>query len=169
MREFATTVEVTRRIAAPAARLFELLTSPGRHHEFDGSDMLRGVVDDQKITAVGDIFTMKMHRLGRDYLMINYVVDFELDRRIFWQPAPGDLDTAGGDAARLGVPAGYSWGFVLAPESDDVTQVSEVFDCGLLENDWIIQREGGSWINGVHSVEQSMAETLAKLEILAGN
>jgi hypothetical protein len=33
---------------------------------------------------------MKMHRLGDDYLMLNYVVEFEPDRRIFWEPAPGD-------------------------------------------------------------------------------
>ena len=28
---------------------------------------------------------MKMHRLGDDYLMLNYVVEFEPDRRIFWE------------------------------------------------------------------------------------
>jgi len=34
---------------------------------------------------------MKMHRLGDDYLMLNYVVEFEPDRRIFWEPAPETL------------------------------------------------------------------------------
>ena len=34
---------------------------------------------------------MKMHRLGDDYLMLNYVVEYERDRRIFWEPAPETL------------------------------------------------------------------------------
>jgi len=107
---------------------------------------------------------MKMHRLGRDYLMINYVVDFETNRRIFWEPAPGDLETAGGDASKVGIPAGYRWGYILTPESDRVTLVTEVFDCGPEENQWILQREDGSWINGVNSVQISMTKTLERLE-----
>ena len=58
--------------------------------DFDGSDMLRGALGDRPLSGVGDTFTMRMHRLGDDYLMINYVVEFEPDRRIFWEPAPGD-------------------------------------------------------------------------------
>jgi hypothetical protein len=57
--------------------------------DFDGSDMLRGAVLDRPISDVGDTFTMKMHRLGDDYLMINYVVEFEPDRRIFVAPGAG--------------------------------------------------------------------------------
>lgn len=158
------TVEVTRRIEAPAGRLFGILASPQRHVDFDGSGMLRGVVEDRAISGVGETFTMKMHRLGRDYLMINYVVEFETDQRISWEPAPGDLETAGGDSSRVGVASGYSWGYILTPESDDVTLVTEVFDCGSEENEWILQREDGSWINGTNSVRTSMMETLEKLE-----
>jgi hypothetical protein len=161
------TVEVTRRIAAPAGLLFEILASPQRHMDFDGSGMLRGAVVDRAIMGVGETFTMKMHRLGRDYLMINYVVEFETNRRISWQPAPGDLETAGGDPSRVGVPSGYRWGYILTPESDHVTLVTEVFDCGSEENKWILQREDGSWINGTNSVRVSMSETLEKLESVA--
>ncbi len=107
---------------------------------------------------------MRMHRLGRDYSMINYVVDFEMNRRIFWEPAPGDVDTAGGDPSRIGVPSGYRWGYVLTPDGDDNTVVTEVFDCGSEENLWILEREHGSWINGTTSVQQSMATTLEKLD-----
>jgi hypothetical protein len=88
--EGASAVEVARRIEAPAARIFDILANPHRHMDFDGSDMLRGAVVDRPISGVGDTFTMKMHRLGDDYLMLNYVVEFESDRRIFWEPAPGD-------------------------------------------------------------------------------
>lgn len=110
---------------------------------------------------------MKMHRLGRDYLMINYIVEFETDQRISWEPAPGDLETAGGDPSKVGVPSGYRWGYILTPESDQITLVTEVFDCGSEENKWILQREDGSWINGTNSVRKSMTETLEKLESIA--
>ena len=58
--------------------------------------MLRGAILDGRISDVGDTFTMKMHRLGDDYLMLNYVVEFEPDRRIFWEPAPGEPPRARG-------------------------------------------------------------------------
>ena len=159
-----TQVEVSRRIEAPADRIFEVLATPQRHMEFDGSDMLRGAVIDRPISGVGDTFTMKMHRLGRDYLMVNHVVEFEPGRRIAWEPAPGDVDTAGGDPSRVGVPAGYRWGYVLTPDGDDATVVTEVFDCGADENRWILLREEGAWINGTTTVLESMSATLERLE-----
>jgi hypothetical protein len=57
--------------------------------DFDGFGMLRGSVTNSPISGVGDTVTKKMNRLGDDYLMLNYVVEFEPDRRIFWEPAPG--------------------------------------------------------------------------------
>src|SRR5580693_2928304 len=134
MAEEPKQVEVSRRIAAPAHVIFEILANPRRHMHFDGSDMLRGAVSNRPISGVGDTFTMKMNRLGRDYLMVNYVVEFEPDRRIVWEPAPGDLPTAGGHPSKVGVPAGYRWGFGLVPDGDDATVVTEVFDCGPEEN-----------------------------------
>ena len=157
-------VEVSRRIEAPAAFIFEILANPQRHMDFDGSDMLRGAVIDRPISGVGDTFTMKMHRLGRDYLMLNYVVEFEPDRRIFWEPAPGDVATAGDDPSKVGIPAGYRWGYIFTPDGDNATVVTEVFDCGPVENRWILLREGGQWINGTNSVLESMTATLERLE-----
>ena len=37
-------VEVSRRIEAPPALIFEILANPQRHMDFDGSDMLRRTV-----------------------------------------------------------------------------------------------------------------------------
>lgn len=164
MTEHGQQLEVSRRIEAPAAVIFEILADPQRHMDFDGSDMLRGAVIEGPISGVGDTFTMKMHRLGRDYFMVNHVVEFEHDRRITWEPAPGDLDTAGGDPSKIGIPAGYRWGYRLAPDGDNATVVTEVFDCGPEENRWILLREGGGWINGHNSVLESMTDTLERLE-----
>ncbi len=164
MTEGTGPLEVSRRIKAPAALIFEILANPQRHMDFDGSDMLRGAVIDRPISGVGETFTMKMHRLGRDYLMLNYVVEFEPDRRIVWEPAPGDLATAGDDPSKVGIPAGYRWGYLLAPDGDNATIVTEVFDCGPEENRWILMREGGEWINGTNSVLESMTATLERLD-----
>jgi len=156
-------LEVSRRIEAPATLIFAILANPQRHQDFDGSDMLRGSVDDRRISGVGDTFTMKMHRLGDDYLMINYVVEFELNRRIFWAPAPGDPSRAeGDDPSKVGIPAGYRWGYILTPEGEDVTVVTEVFDPGPLPEDLL--RDGGAWINGTNSVLESMTASLEMLE-----
>jgi len=155
--------EASRRIEAAAATIFQILASPQRHRDFDGSDMLRGAVLERPISGVGDTFTMKMHRLGDDYLMLNYVVEFEPDRRLFWEPAPGDPSrTAGNDPAKVGIPAGYRWGYILNPESDNVTVVTEVFDFGALPEDLL--RDGGTWINGANSIVESMAASLEKLD-----
>ena len=158
-------LEVSRRIEAPATLIFAILANPQRHQDFDGSDMLRGSVDDRRISGVGDTFTMKMHRLGDDYLMINYVVEFELNRRIFWAPAPGDPSRAeGNDPSKVGIPAGYRWGYSLAPDGDDATVVTEVFDYDALPEELL--RDGATWINGHNSVLESMTASLEGLDIL---
>jgi hypothetical protein len=156
-------LETSRRIEAPADVIFAILASPQRHQDFDGSDMLRGVDDDRPISGVGDTFTMKMHRLGDDYLMLNYVVEFEPARRIFWEPAPGDASrTEGNDPSKIGIAAGYRWGYILAPDGDDATVVTEVFDHGPLPEELL--RDGAAWINGSNTVLESMAASLEKLD-----
>jgi uncharacterized protein YndB with AHSA1/START domain len=150
MAEDSKPVEVSRRIEASPARIFEVLTNPQRHIDFDGSSMLRGAVFDRPISGLGDAFSMKMNRQGRDYLMLNYVVEFEPDRRLFWQPAPGDLTPAGGEPSAVGIPAGYRWGFILTPDGEDATVVTEVFDYGSAPEE-IRQavREGGEWVEAI--------------------
>jgi uncharacterized protein YndB with AHSA1/START domain len=59
MTEESRSLEVSRRIGAPAERLFRILSNPQRHEELDGSDMLRGTDADRPLSGVGDTFTMK--------------------------------------------------------------------------------------------------------------
>jgi hypothetical protein len=167
MSEEVKPIEVSRRIGAPAGRIFEVLANPQRHADFDGSGMLRGPDLDRPISEVGDTFTMKMHRLGDDYLMLNYVVEFEPDRRIFWEPAPGDPSRAeGDDPSKVGVPAGYRWGYILTPDGDDATVVTEVFDFGTVRQDvrQSLLSDGGAWVNGANSLLESMTASLERLE-----
>lgn len=112
-------IAVTRRIPAPADKLFALLSDPARHTEIDGSGMLRGAVSPRPVLSVDDEFVMKMHHeeFG-DYEMTNHVVAFEPGRRIEWMPE------------RVGAePGRYRWGWQLTPEGPDATVVTESFDC----------------------------------------
>lgn len=70
-------------VAAPAERIFALLSEPHRHHEFDGSGSVRGVVSGPRQLALGDKFGMRM-RIGLPYRTLNRVVEWETDRRIAW-------------------------------------------------------------------------------------
>jgi len=54
-------VSVSRRIEAPAADIFELLADPDRHHEFDGSAMLRPGASNKVIFGIGDVFVTKRY------------------------------------------------------------------------------------------------------------
>jgi len=166
MADEARSIEVSRRIGAPADRIFEILADPRRHVEFDGSGMLRGAVLDRPISKVGDTFAMKMHRLGDDYLMLNYVVEFEPAQRITWEPAPGDPSRAeGNDPSKVGIPAGYRWGYILVPDGDDATLVTEVFDFGPLPDELL--HDGGAWINGTSPVLESMEASLERLDMMS--
>ena len=53
-------LEVSRTIDAPADQVFDLLTLPERHKEFDGSGMVVSDDRSQRIQAVGDVFTMNV-------------------------------------------------------------------------------------------------------------
>jgi predicted RNase H-like HicB family nuclease len=153
--------EVSRRIEAPVDRIFEILANPQRHTDLDGSEMLRGAVSDGMITGVGDVFSMKMFmdEVG-DYVMMNYVVEFEVDRCIGWEPAPGDAAASEDGKYPIGVPAGHRWSFQLDPDGVDATIVTEVFDCSSASEELREAIENGeSWI-------ESMTTTLARLDTL---
>jgi hypothetical protein len=92
-------VTVSRRIAAPASEIFRVLADPVRHIEMDGSGMLRGTVTMSPVTAVGDVFVMRMYfaDLG-DYEMNNHVVEVR-------RPFP---DYVGGGGARRLAASGSS-------------------------------------------------------------
>jgi len=152
-------VAVSRRITAPARDIFQLLADPGRHPDLDGSGMLRGAVSRAVVTGVGDVFVMKMHysELG-DYEMNKHVVEYELNRRIGWEPEAGrghpDTDAESSGEARRG----HRWIFELTPDGPDATIVTEIYDCSRTPED-----ERASIGNGNIWVE-SMTKTLERLD-----
>ena len=68
------------------------------------------------------------------------------------------------DPSEVGIPAGYRWGYILTPDGNDATVVTEVFDCGPFSEELL--RDGGSW-NGTNSVSESMTASLERLETIS--
>lgn len=89
--------------------IFSVLADPSRHKDFDGSGMVREPEASAPITKTGDVFTMNMYTesMGGDYKMDNYIVQFEPDRMIAWQPALHGQR-----------PAGWFWSYIVDPTED---------------------------------------------------
>jgi len=148
----STSVAVSRRIEAGASEIFQILADPRRHTEIDGSEMLRGAITDSVVSGVGDVFAMRMYyeQFG-DYEMNNHVVEFELDRRITWEPERRDLEE---DMWH------HRWGFELTPDGAGATVVTETFDCSRApEEGRNAVKNGQAWLG-------AMTATLERLDAL---
>jgi uncharacterized protein YndB with AHSA1/START domain len=151
-------VSVTRRIDAPATTIFALLCDPANHVAFDGSGMLRSA-STRRVSKVGDSFAIEMvnGELG-NYEMTNAIVEFEPDQLIRWQPT---LTRASHPEHRkdLGESSKQRWGFELTPISDDVTDVTETFDCAE-SPDWLKMavKGGERWIEAMTRTLDNLAE-----------
>jgi hypothetical protein len=107
-----------------------VLADPSRHIELDGSGMLRGAVTDDVVTGVGDVFVMAMYYSEHgDYEMNNHVVEFELNRRIGWEPVNGRGHPDGEGTSSPNDRWQQRWIFELLPDGDDATIVTEIYDC----------------------------------------
>jgi uncharacterized protein YndB with AHSA1/START domain len=152
------TVSVTKRIEAPAERIFAILADPATHQLLDGSGMLRRGVKAAAVSGVGDVFVMPMHNdeMG-DYEMANHVVEFEQDRRIAWEPMlasatrPEDIEAIGDSARQI-------WGYELAPAGHGATEVTEFFDCSR-SPDWLRKavKGGERWRESIEITLDNLA------------
>jgi uncharacterized protein YndB with AHSA1/START domain len=153
-------VSVSRRIEAPADRLFALLTDSANHPLVDGSGMVREPTPAVRVSRAGDAFVMSMHheRFG-DYQMRNEVVEYEAGRRLTWEPVR--VAASPEEQAEIGDPARYRWGYELSPDGPGATLVTETFDCTRSPQDLReAVQEGEGW-------RDAMTASLARLELLA--
>lgn len=77
-------VTAERLVAAPAERIFALLSDAARHPEIDGSGTVQGTARESQPLRMGSVFGMSM-RMGLPYTTRNEVVEFEPNRRIAWR------------------------------------------------------------------------------------
>ena len=143
-------VTVERLIPAPPEEIFDLLATPARHAELDGSGTLRRAHGSQRRVGLGESFGMNM-RWGVPYATRNEVTEFEQDRLIAWRTlAPGPLSL---------VFTGRTWRYELTP-AEGGTLVRETWDTTTerpLTRALIRERLGGL-------TKRNMEQTLERIE-----
>lgn len=143
-------VSATRRIAAPAGRLCQIVATPSGQVAIDGSGMLEASPDDRPLTTVGETFDMDMDRqpLGdipnlTKYQVRNTVTRITPDRLIEWTIGLGDHP-----------PFGHVYGWVLDPVGDAETDVTNYCDWSNASEEL---RSGVTWpVVPVAMLEQSV-------------
>jgi uncharacterized protein YndB with AHSA1/START domain len=103
-----TRFQVTVTVSASPERVFELLTDPARHHEFDATGMVGPPASEARLTRVGQVFVMNMTYQDGDhvehYQSDNHVIAFEPLREVGWATAAHD-----------GKPLGWLWRYDVEP------------------------------------------------------
>jgi hypothetical protein len=115
----STSLTATRTIHASATDIFDLLTNPDRHADFDGSGFVRSASKAQRIAKVGDSFRMNMEgdHMGGEYQMDNHVSGLQHNALVAWKPAPAGTE-----------PPGWEWLYELKSAGSDATEVSLTYD-----------------------------------------
>lgn len=116
-----TKITVERTINAPSDAVFDVLSNPERHQELDASGFIQGVVKGDRISGVGDTFTMDMagDHMGGEYRTDNHVVGYDPNRLLAWQTAPAGTE-----------PPGWQWVWELESQGSDETLVRHSYDWG---------------------------------------
>jgi hypothetical protein len=117
-------VSVTRRIAAPAHAIFEIVSNPAGHVEIDGSGMLEAAPDARQLSSVGETFDMDMDRtplgdipdMGK-YKVRNTVTRIVPDRLVEWGVGSADRPMFG-----------HVYGWQIEPVSDTESDVTNYCD-----------------------------------------
>lgn len=143
-------VSATRRIAAPASQLFQIVARPSGQVAVDGSGMLDAAPDDRLLTSVGETFDMDMDRepLGdipdlTKYQVRNTVTRITPDRLVEWTVGFGDHP-----------PFGHVYGWALEPVGEAETEVTNYCDWSNADEG---MRTGVTWpVVPVTMLEQSV-------------
>jgi hypothetical protein len=118
-------------INAPADVVFDILANPSTHQAIDGTGWVREPLDDQPLTAVGQIFRMGMHHdnhPNKYYEMSNRVEILDRPTVIAWQPGQGPDDRGnlmGNAELQFG---GWVWRYDLEPTGAGQTAVTLTYD-----------------------------------------
>lgn len=143
-------VVVERVIDTSPAAIFELLATPARHHEIDGSGQVIGRPRGPERLYLGAEFSMRMKQGRLDYRSTNQVTEFLEGSRITWR-------TFGlvKDRRLIG---GQTWRWILA-EQDGATLVRHEYDWKSANASLLLRLAGYP-----ERTQTSMTQTLERLD-----
>jgi polyketide cyclase/dehydrase/lipid transport protein len=124
-------VTATATVNAPVEAVFDVLADPSTHQAIDGTGWVRGPVDSERLTEVGQIFRMAMYHDNhpeKDYEMANRVEVIDRPRAIAWQPGQGPDERGyllGGTEREFG---GWIWRYDLESAAPGQTRVTLTYD-----------------------------------------
>lgn len=125
-------IEVSRRIAAPAADIFAVLCDPHGHVAIDSSGMLQDA-EGQPVAGEGDSFVVHMDRealndfpqMGKYDVTVS-IREFEQDRLISWTIL-----------GQIRPQVGHIYGYRLEPdEHGESTLVTSFYDWSQIDEKW---------------------------------
>ena len=117
-------VSATTVIDAPAQAIFAVLADPAQHAAIDGTGWVRQPVDDNALSAGGQIFRMSMYHPNHPdgtYQMANRVQVFDPPSAISWEPGNE------ADDGTVSFP-GWIWRYDLTPAGRSSTTVTLSYD-----------------------------------------
>lgn len=143
------TVRVERLIDASPEAIFDVLATPARHAELDGSGMLDGRPKGPERLGPGDTFSMAMHQGRMRYRSVNVVTVFEENRAIAW--------STGGDVGPITI-GGHWWRYDLQL-TDAGTLVTHSYEWGRSRTP-----RGLALLRYPQRMEKAMGTTLERLD-----
>jgi hypothetical protein len=118
-------VRASRTIEAAPEAVFSVLADPSAHADIDGTGWVRGSLDGDRITAVGQVFRMAMYHPNhpdKDYKIANLVEVFDEPRAIAWKPGTESPET--GELSF----GGWIWRYDLDATGPSGTTVTLTYD-----------------------------------------
>lgn len=124
-------ITVQRTIDASTTAVFDVLSNPERHNEFDGSGFVLSDDHTDRITANGQVFRMNMQgdHMGGEYQTDNHVTGYDPNKLVSWKSAPADTE-----------PPGWEWVWELTAEGSDSTTVSLTYDWSKVTDPAILKK-----------------------------
>lgn len=142
---------VSRTINAPVAQVWDVLSNPELHKEFDSSGRVRSDEKSDRIQATDQVFTMNMEGPDGAYKTDNHVVGYNEHKLLAWATAPAGQD-----------PLGWQWVWELNSVDDSTTEVSLTYDWSQVSDE--VQKNFNPPLLDEKELEGSLANLAVSIE-----
>jgi uncharacterized protein YndB with AHSA1/START domain len=119
------TIAASTTIESTPEAVFAVLADPSQHPAIDGTGWVRGPLQDERITADGQVFRMAMYHPqhpDKDYEIANLVEVFDAPRAIGWKPGTESPETGEHSFG------GWTWRYDLVEIGPAETLVTLTYD-----------------------------------------